>query len=161
MYFTPCSSVSIVNFEHVTAGWVSHICQSEKNLVSSSRPLLFFLIKFIKGDWVRRKNRNEIFCGFSIILFKNSQLTKIFFSWLLYLMKLKSSQEQVSGACFLHNFSKKKFFLLYAINTPSFNTRPFLLFKISNMYFQIIAQLVYDVMNEFQHLCPNIFYSNC
>ena len=21
-YFTPCSSVSIVNFEHVTAGWV-------------------------------------------------------------------------------------------------------------------------------------------
>ena len=26
-YFTPCSSVSIVNFEHVIAGWVISLCR--------------------------------------------------------------------------------------------------------------------------------------
>ena len=37
-YFTPCSSVSIVNFQHVIAGWVSKEIQPISHQCSISIP---------------------------------------------------------------------------------------------------------------------------
>ena len=46
-----------------------YVLQSKDRLVTSSRPLLFFIILFIKRDWIQRKKWSWFFRGFLNILF--------------------------------------------------------------------------------------------
>ena len=51
--FTPCSSVSIVNFEHAIAGWVEVFLEISQNSQENTCTRVSFLIKFqASGDFL-------------------------------------------------------------------------------------------------------------
>ena len=44
-YFTPCSSASIVNFEHVIAGWEANPnCSIRKEMETPTREIIHFIV---------------------------------------------------------------------------------------------------------------------
>ena len=117
-YFSLFFPVSRFKEPDQKTNFFKHDLKSKK-LLTSSRPLLFFIILSIKRGWVQRKKSSYFFYD----LFYSNLFTKVScIYWLFWLFsKIKKGMELVLTANHLHTFSIKMLLIKYPIKWPSFS----------------------------------------
>ena len=120
---------------------MQHVLQPKETLMTSVRPLLFFIIKSIKREWVQKEKIKLNFERFFDNPLSKYLIFKCFFAWIGFiglLTKIKKGSGTSFWCILPANFSIKISLIWYSINWLSFNIRSTFLLKISSNIFKFL-----------------------